>query len=203
MSDSFADNILDDDSLAPLKRNHACLQCKKRKVKCDAVSRDTDGRECLTSLTILQIKPVCSPCLRSHAHALRSAHRNNVAPPRCSCTYADTDTPPPSDDESPTTSHVQQAPRSDSHDSGVTKKKGGQDAIKRVSEKKGPKSAIGSSRNLEREKEIRRDEEKDLLLARIGRYSWQCRDREPNLHNNSGTRTTLGWIDARRLQLDQ
>ena len=32
------DEILDDDSLAPLKRNHACLQCKKRKVKCDGVS---------------------------------------------------------------------------------------------------------------------------------------------------------------------
>jgi hypothetical protein len=27
-----------DDSIAPLKRNHACLQCKKRKVKCDGVS---------------------------------------------------------------------------------------------------------------------------------------------------------------------
>lgn len=32
------DDILDDANLAPLKRNHACLQCKKRKVKCDAVS---------------------------------------------------------------------------------------------------------------------------------------------------------------------
>ena len=30
-------DMLDDDALAPLKRNHACLQCKKRKVKCDAV----------------------------------------------------------------------------------------------------------------------------------------------------------------------
>ena len=32
------DDILGDESFAPLKRNHACLQCKKRKVKCDAVS---------------------------------------------------------------------------------------------------------------------------------------------------------------------
>lgn len=31
------DGILEDDALAPLRRNHACLQCKKRKVKCDAV----------------------------------------------------------------------------------------------------------------------------------------------------------------------
>jgi len=30
-------DMLEDDALAPLKRNHACLQCKKRKVKCDAV----------------------------------------------------------------------------------------------------------------------------------------------------------------------
>jgi len=33
------DDILDDDRLAPLKRNQACLQCKKRKVKCDGVSQ--------------------------------------------------------------------------------------------------------------------------------------------------------------------
>ena len=34
----YDDDILDDENFAPLKRNHACLQCKKRKVKCDAVS---------------------------------------------------------------------------------------------------------------------------------------------------------------------
>lgn len=36
----MSDNALAllDDTLQPLKRNHACLQCKKRKVKCDAVS---------------------------------------------------------------------------------------------------------------------------------------------------------------------
>ncbi|OCF37649.1 hypothetical protein I316_00776 [Kwoniella heveanensis BCC8398] len=65
------DDILDDETLAPLKRNHACLQCKKRKVKCDA------------------IKPTCSPCLRSHAHAVRSAHRNGTAPPTLTCSYAE------------------------------------------------------------------------------------------------------------------
>ena len=32
------DHLLEDETLAPLKRNQACLQCKKRKVKCDAVS---------------------------------------------------------------------------------------------------------------------------------------------------------------------
>ncbi|WVF70289.1 hypothetical protein IAT40_005078 [Kwoniella sp. CBS 6097] len=69
------DDILDDETLAPLKRNHACLQCKKRKVKCDAV------------------KPTCSPCLRSHAHAVRSAHRNGTAPPTLTCSYAEEGTP--------------------------------------------------------------------------------------------------------------
>ncbi|WRT64339.1 uncharacterized protein IL334_001271 [Kwoniella shivajii] len=71
------DDILGDETLAPLKRNHACLQCKKRKVKCDAT------------------KPSCSPCLRSHAHAVRSAHRNGTAPPILTCTYAEGDSPEP------------------------------------------------------------------------------------------------------------
>ena len=35
--DQLAD-ILHDDSLAPLKRNHACLNCKKRKTRCCGVS---------------------------------------------------------------------------------------------------------------------------------------------------------------------
>ncbi|WWC66231.1 uncharacterized protein I206_100132 [Kwoniella pini CBS 10737] len=71
------DDILEDETLAPLKRNHACLQCKKRKVKCDAT------------------KPTCAPCLRSHAHAVRSAHRNGTAQPVLTCTYAEGDSPEP------------------------------------------------------------------------------------------------------------
>ncbi|WWC58782.1 uncharacterized protein I303_101326 [Kwoniella dejecticola CBS 10117] len=71
------DDILEDETLAPLKRNHACLQCKKRKVKCDAT------------------KPTCAPCMRSHAHAVRSAHRNGTTPPVLTCTYAEGDSPEP------------------------------------------------------------------------------------------------------------
>jgi hypothetical protein len=37
MSTPPYEGVLGDDTFAPLKRNHACLQCKKRKVKCDAV----------------------------------------------------------------------------------------------------------------------------------------------------------------------
>jgi hypothetical protein len=29
------DNVLLDDSFAPLKRNHACLRCKARKIRCN------------------------------------------------------------------------------------------------------------------------------------------------------------------------
>lgn len=65
------DEILADQSLAPLKRNHACRQCKKRKTKCDGAH------------------PVCSPCLRSHAHAARSANRNGTSVPVLVCTWAD------------------------------------------------------------------------------------------------------------------
>ncbi|EIW72570.1 hypothetical protein TREMEDRAFT_36788, partial [Tremella mesenterica DSM 1558] len=81
---SYGD-LLDDEALAPLKRNHACLQCKKRKVKCDGT------------------RPSCAPCLRSHAHALRSAQRNSSTPPILTCTYTEVETPdsrgnsPPSD----------------------------------------------------------------------------------------------------------
>jgi hypothetical protein len=51
MADTAQDysNMLDDDALAPLKRNHACLQCKKRKVKCDAVSLLILVGMCVTS----------------------------------------------------------------------------------------------------------------------------------------------------------
>ncbi|WVQ82757.1 hypothetical protein IAT38_004889 [Cryptococcus sp. DSM 104549] len=65
------DGILDDDALAPLKRNHACKQCKKRKTKCDGT------------------RPTCAPCLRSHAHAVRSANRNGTTPPTLICTFAE------------------------------------------------------------------------------------------------------------------
>ncbi|TYJ52723.1 hypothetical protein B9479_006657 [Cryptococcus floricola] len=67
------DDILSDQTLAPLKRNHACRQCKRRKTKCDGAH------------------PVCSPCLRSHAHATRSANRNGTTPPVLVCTWADND----------------------------------------------------------------------------------------------------------------
>ncbi|ORX37390.1 hypothetical protein BD324DRAFT_446614 [Kockovaella imperatae] len=72
-----------DDKFAPLKRNHACLQCKKRKVKCDA------------------IHPTCSPCMRSYHHAARAAQRNKSELPVLVCTYAEVDSNPGSEDEMP------------------------------------------------------------------------------------------------------
>ncbi|EKC99114.1 hypothetical protein A1Q2_06518 [Trichosporon asahii var. asahii CBS 8904] len=115
-------DILDDETLAPLKRNHACLQ---RKVKCDAV------------------RPTCNPCLRSHAHAVRSAQRNKSKPPPLSCTYADDDEPEP-----------------------LAAANGER---KRVSSTTaGPKrAAIGGPDKLTRERERRAEEERDTLKARI------------------------------------
>ncbi|CAK9783182.1 hypothetical protein CC85DRAFT_287591 [Cutaneotrichosporon oleaginosum] len=121
------DDILEDETLAPLKRNHACLQCKRRKVKCDAV------------------RPTCNPCMRSHAHALRSAQRNKSRPPILVCTYAD-------DDEAVVEPEPERK-RVSSASAATTKIK---------------KQALGGGeRDLQREKERRGAEERDTLRARI------------------------------------
>ncbi|CAA7266537.1 unnamed protein product [Cyclocybe aegerita] len=53
-----------------LKRNQACHQCRRRKLKCDA-------------------KRPCSTCLRSHAHAVAHAAPGTVMPPKPECTFDD------------------------------------------------------------------------------------------------------------------
>ncbi|KAJ3514373.1 hypothetical protein NLJ89_g2412 [Agrocybe chaxingu] len=53
-----------------LKRNQACHQCRRRKLKCDA-------------------KRPCSTCLRSHAHAVAHAAPGAVMPPKPECTFDD------------------------------------------------------------------------------------------------------------------
>ncbi|WWD17684.1 hypothetical protein CI109_102125 [Kwoniella shandongensis] len=121
------DGILEDETLAPLKRNHACLQCKKRKVKCDA------------------IRPTCSPCLRSHAHAIRSANRNQTpAPPLC-CTYAEGDSPEPTPPR-----EREEARRQSSTGGGG----GGGAGVKRVAQEQGKRPRTT-------------DDEKEMLKARI------------------------------------
>lgn len=51
-----------------LKRNQACHQCRRRKMKCDA-------------------KRPCSTCVRSHAHATLHASPGTVLPPHPDCTF--------------------------------------------------------------------------------------------------------------------
>ncbi|GJE86698.1 Zn(II)2Cys6 transcription factor [Phanerochaete sordida] len=51
-----------------LKRNTACHQCRKRKLKCDA-------------------KRPCATCLRSHAYAVAHATKERPAPPYPDCSY--------------------------------------------------------------------------------------------------------------------
>lgn len=51
-----------------LRRNQACLQCRRRKLRCDAV------------------RPHCGTCTRSYHHAVRT---NSCANPRLECAYDD------------------------------------------------------------------------------------------------------------------
>lgn len=53
-----------------LKRNQACHQCRRRKLKCDA-------------------KRPCSTCVRSHAHAVSHAPPGTNLAPRPECTFDD------------------------------------------------------------------------------------------------------------------
>ncbi|KAJ7925882.1 hypothetical protein B0H13DRAFT_1973748 [Mycena leptocephala] len=57
----------------PLKRNQACHQCRRRKLKCDAK------------------RPACSTCIRSHAHAVAHAPPGTQAqlPAEPECTFDD------------------------------------------------------------------------------------------------------------------
>ncbi|BEI81130.1 hypothetical protein CcaverHIS002_0202900 [Cutaneotrichosporon cavernicola] len=136
------DDILEDETLAPLKRNHACLQCKRRKVKCDGV------------------RPTCNPCLRSHAHALRSAQRNKSRSPALVCTYADND-----DvilEAEPERKRVSLGSAS-------------------TSAAKLKKQAVGGGeRNFQREKERRGAEERDTLKARIAELEARLADLSTN-----------------------
>ncbi|KAL7419252.1 hypothetical protein Q5752_006089 [Cryptotrichosporon argae] len=135
-------DVLDDETLAPLKRNHACLQCKKRKVKCDGV------------------RPTCNPCLRSHAHALRTAARNKAtAGPLC-CSYAE------ADDDGSLSPH-DEAELSFGHD-------------RRPRHPAGDKRGRRGERNLVREKERRQEEERDKLRARIAELETQLAKLQPS-----------------------
>nr|GAT43231.1 predicted protein [Mycena chlorophos] len=62
----------------PLKRNQACHQCRRRKLKCDAK------------------RPACSTCIRSHAHAVSHAPPGTQTqlPPEPECTFDDVVDPP-------------------------------------------------------------------------------------------------------------
>ncbi|KAJ7487703.1 hypothetical protein B0H11DRAFT_2014525 [Mycena galericulata] len=57
----------------PLKRNQACHQCRRRKLKCDAK------------------RPACSTCIRSHAHAVAHAQPGTQSqlPEAPDCTFDD------------------------------------------------------------------------------------------------------------------
>ncbi|KIY72867.1 hypothetical protein CYLTODRAFT_417642 [Cylindrobasidium torrendii FP15055 ss-10] len=70
-------------ALGTLKRNQACHQCRRRKLKCDA-------------------KRPCSTCVRSHAHAVAHAPAGNLLPGVPDCTF---------DDVPPENAPVTEAPR--------------------------------------------------------------------------------------------
>ncbi|KAJ7786425.1 hypothetical protein B0H16DRAFT_1490430 [Mycena metata] len=70
----------------PLKRNQACHQCRRRKLKCDAK------------------RPACSTCIRSHAHAVSHAPPGTQSqlPQSPECTFDDVVDPPVINDVSKT-----------------------------------------------------------------------------------------------------
>jgi len=102
--------------------------------------------------SLYQVKPTCSPCLRSHAHAVRAATRNGTALPILACTYTDE-----CDDES--SNEGLDAPlRKESGD----KKKG----VKRPIT--GVKAGVLGSGPGPKAKEKKLEEERDVLKLRIG-----------------------------------
>lgn len=57
-----------DDLAGVLRRNQACIQCRRRKLKCDAA------------------RPTCATCVRSHKHLLRTNPRSDAV---LTCEYDD------------------------------------------------------------------------------------------------------------------
>lgn len=91
--------------------------------------------------------------MRSHAHTARLAQKNKAPIPALVCSWPEGDEADP-----PLNDKVDQA-KVAAPPAGPERKRSGEG--KKV---KGPLK----TRNLEREKEIRRDEDRDSLLARIG-----------------------------------
>ena len=102
---------------------------------------------------MIEVKPTCSPCLRSHAHAVRAATRNGTAPPTLVCTYTDGD-----QDEESSNEGLEAPVRKDSSE----KKKG----VKRPAT--GVKAGVLGSGPGPKAKEKKLEEERDVLKIKIG-----------------------------------
>ena len=111
--------------------------------------------------------------MRSHAHALRTAQRNKTSPPVLACTWADNE----GDSDEDSAAAAQQAVPQAVAGSQPTISGTGE-SRKKSSEPKRAKGSLVGGKTLEREKEKRRDEEKDSLLARIGMSGMRRRGSE-------------------------
>ena len=96
-------------------------------------------------------RPICDHCRRSHAHAVRSATRNETDIPVLLCEWVD--------DDDPTSTSEPSEAASAPAPSQASKKKAvaGKNAVK--------------SGGLQREKNRRQEEDREVLLARIGTSS--------------------------------
>jgi hypothetical protein len=118
-----------------------------------------------------QIHPACSPCLRSHAHALRTAQRTKTAPPTLLCTWADQELAADVSDQADVEANrFMRAQLPAVQEGGVNV-----DDIKVHRDHngipvKGPVQKKG--RESEKEKEMRREAEVESLKMRIGEQPW-------------------------------
>jgi len=78
-----------DERSTPLGKNAACLQCKRRKAKCDGV-RPLSDSQCLRKLTGDQMRPACSACLRVHARTVKRSRRDHSDITEVDCSYMKT-----------------------------------------------------------------------------------------------------------------
>lgn len=95
--------------------------------------------------------------MRSHAHAVRAAQRNNSVPPQLTCTYADGDAEDDSSADGEAVPGVSRKSSAEHKD-----KKG---ATKKVST---ARAGIVGTGNAAKAKEKKLEEERDLLKLRIG-----------------------------------
>ncbi|WVQ71532.1 hypothetical protein IAR50_001071 [Cryptococcus sp. DSM 104548] len=149
-----------------LRRNQACRQCRRRKLKCDAA------------------RPHCATCIRSYRHILKTSPRSN---PILCCDY---------DDGPPAQSAEEESGRNSSHSTGHAvpstsfDSNADDEGTQAGAGAKKKRKAAGEGRRKKKEDEFQ--EEKDRLNRKIAELQSQLTNKQSNTQQPTPP-ASRGW----------